>query len=257
MSAAQILSLFCHEPWPEGLFQSTREYTNLARAMDRWLEVLPDIRERIQGARVIDFGCGGGFQAVAMAESGAASVLGVEIAPKAYQFAKQSAAASSASDKIQIVEKTPANYHADVITSQNSFEHFVDAPEILKEWKACLAEDGQVLVTFAPPWYSPWGAHMAYFCRLPWVQLFFPERVIMEVRSRYRSDGASTYREGGLARMSLSRFERLVQESGFKIVHSSYECSWGLNFLRKVPVLRELFVNRVTAVLKHREAAKA
>jgi hypothetical protein len=50
--------------------------------------------------------------------------------------------------------------------------------------------------------------------------------------------------------MSLARFERIVRRSGLERVESRYECSWGLHFMRNVPVLRELFVNRVTAVLK-------
>ncbi len=247
---SRLLLMFCHEPWSEGLAQSTLGYSSLSTAFARWLEVLPDFRARIQGARVIEFGCGKGFQAVQMALSGAIIVLAVEIDPKALRATAELAAASPAVDKIRIVERIPPDFRADLITSQNTFEHLLDAEQVLQEWKRSLAPEGQILITFAPPWYAPWGAHMAYFCGLPWVHLIFPEQVIMKVRSRFRKDGARTYEEAGLARMSLARFEKVVRYSGFQIVDCRYDCSWGLHFLSNVPLVRELFVNRVTAVLK-------
>jgi SAM-dependent methyltransferase len=251
---AQLLMMFCHEPWEGGFFESSAAVHNLPRAFDRWLEVLPDFRTRIRGARVIDFGCGKGFQAVAMAQHGAVSVLAVEILPGDLQATRELAAASPVADKIRIVERIPQGYTADLITSQNSFEHFIDAESILQELKQALAPHGQILITFAPPWFSPWGAHMAYFCGLPWCHLLFPEKVIIDLRSRYRDDGARTYEDAGLARMSLAKFERVVRNSGLRFVDFRYECVWGLDFLNNIWGLRELLVNRATAVLEMAEA---
>lgn len=247
---SRLLLKFCHQPWPHGQAPSTESYAGLEKALERWLEVLPDLPARIQGARVIDFGCGGGYQAVQMAERGAGFVVALDIEPERLKIATEAAASSPASDRLLVADRVPQGFRADVITSQNSFEHFLDADQILDQWKTMLAPDGQVLITFAPPWYSPWGAHMAYFCILPWVHLMFPESVILRVRNRFRSDGVRSYEEAGLARMSLARFERLVRHAGFRIVEKRYDCSWRLDFLRHVPLVRELFVNRVTAVLK-------
>ena len=33
--------------------------------------------------------------------------------------------------------------------------------------------------------------------KLPWVNLLFPERVVLAVRSRYRTDGATRYEDCG------------------------------------------------------------
>jgi SAM-dependent methyltransferase len=251
---SRLLFLFCHEPWPDGQAPSTEAYAGLEKALVRWMEVMPDLLMRIQGARVIDFGCGGGEQAVQMAQRGAAFVVALDIDPERLKYAVNVAAANPAAARILVTDRVPPDFHADVITSQNSFEHFLDAEQILDKWKGLLVPGGKALVTFAPPWYSAWGAHMAYFCSLPWVHLVFPEKVILNVRSRFRSDGAHSYEEAGLARMSLAKFERLVRNSGFRIVESRYDCSWGLNFLRSVPLVRELFVNRVTAVLKVKQS---
>jgi SAM-dependent methyltransferase len=70
-------------------------------------------------------------------------------------------------DRVAFTGKIPTGMKADVIVSQNSFEHFLDAGEILAELRAALAPGGKLFVTFAPPWYAPWGAHMGIFCRAP------------------------------------------------------------------------------------------
>ena len=49
------------------------------RALDTLRAVFPDVDKEIVGRRVIDFGCGKGYQAVGYALAGAKSVVGVEI----------------------------------------------------------------------------------------------------------------------------------------------------------------------------------
>jgi hypothetical protein len=73
----------------------------------------------------------------------------------------------------------------------------------------------------------------------------------MSVRSRYRSDGARRYVdvESGLNQMSLAKFERVIADAGVQMTHRHYGCVKGLDFLGKLPVVRELFVNQVSCVL--------
>ena len=250
-----ILLRFCHEPWPEGKVPGRTYYYSIAKGLLRWKEVLPDMESHFVGARVIDFGCGEGYQAAAMAEGGAASVLGIEIDPPSLARCEQTRSECSAAAKLTFATSIPEGEVADLITSQNSFEHFVDAVSILAIWKRHLSPGGKILVTFSPPWYSPWGDHMAYFCSIPWVNLLFPERVVLQVRARFRKDDVRSYEDAGLARMSLNKFERLIATSGFVIRYAKLECSWGLHFFKNLPYLRELFVNRVTVILGHAPAA--
>ena len=84
---------------------------------------------------------------------------------------------------------------------------------------------------------------MAFFCRLPWVQLLFPERTVMEVRSLFRPKGKLVCPE-----MSVAKFERLVQASGFSSEYTRYDCVHQMNWLAATPV-RKLLVNRVSCVL--------
>ena len=90
---------------------------------------------------------------------------------------------------------------------------------------------------------------MGFFTKLPWVHLIFPERVVMAVRSRYRNDGAKTY-SVALAKMSIRKFEGLIRKSGLRVRHCRYDAVRGLNFLAHVPILRELFINRVSCILE-------
>jgi hypothetical protein len=89
------------------------------------------------------------------------------------------------------------------------------------------------------------------FTRLPWVNLLFPERDVMAVRSLYRHDGATRYEdiEGGLNRMTVARFERLMQESGMRVESLRLFSVKGLPAVTKIPIVRELMTAACSAVL--------
>jgi len=97
----------------------------------------------------------------------------------------------------------------------------------------------------------PYGSHMHFFCKIPWLNLLFPEAAVMSVRSRYKHDGAHHYEEveSGLNKMSLAKFERLVRTSGLKIVRRHYTAAKRLNFLTRLPMVRELLTVHVTVIL--------
>jgi hypothetical protein len=118
--------------------------------------------------------------------------------------------------------------------------------------KSALKSDGKLLVTFGPPWYAPYGSHMQFFTRMPWVNILFSERTVMRVRARYRSDGAMRYRdvESGLNQMTVAKFEALVKRNGLLLEEGRYQCIKGLNGLGRIPFLRELFVNHISCVLR-------
>lgn len=212
----------------------------LARA----IAVFPDFREVIRGGRVLDFGCGRGYQAAAMADCGA-FVTGVDLNRQELAIAEKTIRGRN----VVLFESIPPGSEYDLIYSQNSMEHWTDPSAILSLLSTHLASGGRLYITFAPPWYAPYGAHMGFFTKLPWVHLIFSERVVMAVRSRYRNDGAKTY-DAGLAKMSIWKFETLIRKSGLRVLYCRYDAVRKLNFLSHVPTLRELFINRVSCVLE-------
>jgi SAM-dependent methyltransferase len=245
--AARVLLLFCRTPGTPDYPMSGVHYQS-GKELDRLCEVFPDFSRELRDKVVIDFGCGLGYQSVAFAQAGARQVIGVDISEDGLRVARQRIRDQGLEDKIKFVARIPDDLKADVIVSQNSFEHFLEPAEILGELRRALAPGGQIFITFAPPWYAPWGAHMTHFCKLPWVQLLFSERTIMEARSLFRADGARTYHDSGLAQMSLAKFENVVASSGLHYAFKRYDCSRGLDWIQGTP-LRELFVNRVSCTL--------
>jgi SAM-dependent methyltransferase len=223
-------------------------------ALDEALEVFPDLPARIKGRRVLDFGCGLGMQSVALALRGAGEVLGVDINPRALEHGAELARTHGVEQRVRFAEQVGADDRGrfDVVLSLNSMEHFSDPEDVLQTMRSALQPQGELLVSFSPPWYAPYGGHMRYFTPLPWVHLLFSERTVMAVRRRFRNDGATRYEDvpGGLNRMSLAKFEALMRKQRLRPRLLRYDTVKGLPAVQRIPLARELLVNRVTCALQ-------
>ncbi len=248
LSERLLLSL-SHEPTADsgnnGSLESALALLNLA---------FPGFEDEIAGKRILDFGCGDGYQSAAMALRGAGYILGLDTNPPTLDRARRLAADMSLGN-VDFREKLDENDRGafDIVISQNSMEHFPDPAAVLQEMKSALRPDGRLLITFGPPWLSPYGSHMSFFTRIPWANIIFSESTVMKVRSRYIGDGAMRYEEvtGGLNKMTVSKFERLVRQCGLRLTYRRYRCIKGLDFLASLPAARELFVNHVSCVLQY------
>lgn len=180
------------------------------------IEVLfgPNIWNEFRGKVVIDFGCGSGGDAVEIAQRGAAEVIGIDLRQSQLKIARQRAEAAKVADRCQFTQETSKK--ADIIFSMDGFEHYGDPAEVLRIMRKLLKDDGAVIVEFGPPWYHPLGGHS--FSVVPWAHLVFTERCLIRWRSDFKSDGAKHFSEidGGLNKMSVRGFERLIAESDFE-----------------------------------------
>ncbi len=140
--------------------------TNLDNALDFLVKTVPDFPQRLTGKRVVDFGCGLGWQSIAMAKLGIArSITGVDI--RNNDRARANADANSVGDRVRFLEKLDQGEKYDVAISCSSFEHFSDPAAIVDMLKSAIVRDGEISISFAEPWWSPHGSHMDGFCRLP------------------------------------------------------------------------------------------
>jgi len=207
----------------------------------------PEFWHSVRGKTVIDFGCGHGDEAIDIARYGAARVIGIERPGKSLDIARKNLARAGITN-CEFVTETKER--ADIVLSIDSFEHFDNPDRILKFMAGLLKPDGRVIASFGYPWYHPLGGHLPLF---PWGHLVFTERSLMTWRSKFKTDGATRFEEmeGGLNKMSIRKFKRLISESPLQI-----------ETLRTVPIraarrlhcglTREFFTSLIQVTLKHR-----
>lgn len=193
--------------------------------------------ERFGGKRVLDVGCGLGYDAVEAARRGASFVMGIDIQEDLLRSARALADISGVGDRCRF--STAAAEKFDIVISINAFEHISDPDAALHLIRDSLAPGGVALIAFGPTWLHPHGGH--FFNLFPWAHVVFSEEAILKWRSNFVQDGARKFEEitGGLNRMTIRRFLRLVESSG--LAFRSLEC---------VPIgATRLFHNRLTREL--------
>ena len=215
---------------------------DLDTALSELRSAFPHFDALIRNKRVLDYGCGDGFQSVAMAREGAAAVMGVDISPQRLEHGKR-----LAGDAANVSFGTRAQGCFDVAISLNSFEHFPEPERDLQALADSIVPGGQILITFGSPWLSPYGSHMNFFTTFPWVNIVFSEKTVFRVRSLYRNDGSTSY-VPDMNKMTVRRFERIIAASGLKKAYWNYKAIKRLP-LTRIPILRELFINRISCVL--------
>ena len=244
-----ILRKFSRDPAAPA-YPGNTDRATIDNALAFMEKTVPGFSEMARGKSVLDFGCGYGLQAAALAQrSPTARVVGIDLPrPTLLERWQQFHLPN-----LTLTTTLPADETFDIVYSCSAFEHFDDPAEILSLMRArAKPQGGLVVISFAEPWYSPHGSHMDGFTRLPWVNLLFSERTVLNVRSRYRTDGARCYEEveGGLNRMTVARFERLIRESGLTIRFSRLFPVKRLPLVTRVPVVRELLTAAASCVLE-------
>lgn len=210
--------------------------------------------ESLHGKSVLDFGCGTGTNAILLAQHGCSKVVGIDLQERFLTEARAKAAAAGVADRCTFVSGSSEQF--DVILSTDSFEHFEDPGAILREMQRLLKPDGYLLIEFGYTWYHPLGGHL--FSVFPWAHLVFTEEALIRWRSDFKTDGATRFHEvaGGLNKMTLRRWERLVRESDFEFM--SYELI-PIRAMKRfhMPLTRELFTSFIRAKLRLSAAARA
>ena len=212
------------------------------------LEVLlgPAIWERLVDRTVIDYGCGGGEDAIEIARHGAQHVIGLDVIQR--YLAEGRLRAAEAGVPITFTDQTDTL--ADVVVSLDAFEHFADPQAVLSHMASLVRPGGAVLASFGPTWYHPYGGHL--FSVFPWAHLIFTERALIRWRADFKTDGASRFGEveGGLNQMTISRFERLVAASPLECIRLETVPIRGWRHLVRSRVTREFFTAIVRCELR-------
>lgn len=197
-----------------------------------------ELLNRLPGKIAADFGCGDGREAIELARHGSAKVFGIEIREELHEAARKLAREAGVDRVCEFVVRPPEK--ADIILSIDAFEHFDDPELILREMNSMLRPDGEIWISFGPPWYHPIGGHL--FSVFPWAHLLFSEKALIRWRSDFKPDGATRFSEvaGGLNQMTIARFERIVDASPLRIA------SLTILPIRKLKTLHNRFTREFT-----------
>lgn len=208
----------------------------------------------IKGKTVIDIGCGYGCEVISLIENGAKYGIGMDI-QNIFEQSIQKAERLGIREKVHYTTESLSNMapsSIEVAMSQNAFEHIASPEKMLSEAYRLLVPGGKFFITFAPSWLHPYGAHLHYMTKLPWVHLIFSEKTILNVRKLYRSDGAERYEDvvGGLNKMTIERFLKYVSNSEFDLEYLNLKPMKRFpRFFMKIPGLREFTTGSISAIL--------
>lgn len=233
------------------------------------LYLLPLLREwgvQIEGATVLDIGCGDGGGIGAMADAGM-RCRGFDIEQPYIELAKAMKGDREiefTTGDIYAAEKPFAGERFDIVILHDVFEHIERKEEVLEIIKSYLALNGRVVITF-PPYFSAFGAHQQFLRsklgRVPFFHLvpFAVSSIIPRLRGEDPRLVAEIRKLRSL-RMGIGRFESLAGRAGYGIERKKFYLV-GPNHIRfglvpvaagvtgSIPVVRELLVSGVVYLL--------
>ncbi|MFQ5650885.1 MAG: class I SAM-dependent methyltransferase [bacterium] len=198
--------------------------------------IIPFIQEVYplpEHAKVLEVGCGEGGVLKAFSEKGY-TCYGVDIAAHRIEHARRILQKEVEQRRITFyaadVHDTRVFEHLmgeiDVLILKDAIEHIHDQARILSVLHKFVKQGGVVFVAF-PPWWNPFGGHQqlaeSFLKVVPWVHLL-PQKLY---RGLLKVCGESEDKIAGLmeiydTRLSIHRFERLLQETAWQVLKRQF-----------------------------------
>lgn len=233
------------------------------------------------GLTVLDVGCGLGANLEHLVHLGAKSITGIDISYDQIQSTKTMFCEhhSSISRKLCFVTTDAAKMpfpdnSFDILVSADTFEHVDDLNATLQECARVL-KPGGFLYGYFPPFYAPWGAHMLNWIKLPWCQVFFSEKTILNVARKLEAQKSSVNSQlppetrldlqssdiiPFVNHITIKRFMYVVKN--LPVWHidrisflgpnwrTGHWMSWLANTLNRIPYIQEIFTAKAIFILQ-------
>jgi cyclopropane fatty-acyl-phospholipid synthase-like methyltransferase len=100
--------------------------TNMENALNFLLKTVPHFRELVNGKSVLDFGCGRGLQAAALARAYGTEVIGLDLPRPTLLTEWEQLQREYQLPNLTLTTVLPCDRKFDLVYSCSSFEHFDD-----------------------------------------------------------------------------------------------------------------------------------
>jgi SAM-dependent methyltransferase len=236
--------------------------------------VVPYLEEsgvQLVGKSICEIGCGEAGVLAAIKDRGAANVVGIDIRQEAIDRARVifdglKLKGDFALHNITDQDTPPAWREAfDLVILRDVIEHLDETENSLKHVMEFVKPGGHLYIVF-PPYYSPFGAHQhllkTFWGNVPFIQLL-PDAMFkpMTSKARHEIDIEEVSRLRDI-KLTIEDFRRASENVGLEIIREElfflrpvFKMKFGLptvkaNFLRHVPLLRELVALEASYLLK-------
>gem|GEM_PF-723614 len=181
---------------------------------------------RLDGKRILDFGCGMGGMSLWYATTWQCEVIGIDI------DAHHLAIAQKLQDKYGVrnvrfelrnLLEDPPEGPFDFIAMNDVVEHIPieHLPQIFRAFSQLLTPEGQLFISY-PPWQSPYASHVVHAVGIPWCQ-YLPEPLLLWLIRRHNkplvgqleSDLLSAYR--GLNQLTHPKLMSILAQTDLQL----------------------------------------
>lgn len=231
--------------------------------------LLPLMREwgiKVEGASVLDVGCGDGGGISAMYDAGM-HCKGFDVEQPYVDLANAMSDGRKMEMFVGSIYANPIPLEGeqfDLVILHDVFEHLDKKTYVLETLKKYLKPDGKLMITF-PPYYSAFGAHQQLlktsFVRVPFFHLipFSVSGIIMKLKNENQYY-VSEIQKLADHKMGIGKFERLLNETRYSIDHKKFyligpnHIRFGLTpldagLIGTIPLLREVLVSGIVYVM--------
>ncbi len=221
--------------------------------------VVPFIEEKMPitpDTTVMEVGCGEGGVLRAFHRKGC-KTIGVELSEYRVNLAKDLLQDEIAGGKMEIICSDIFDVdfsgkfqgYFDLIILKDVIEHIHGQAKLIQDLKQFLTPSGKIFFGF-PPWQMPFGGHqqmcnVKFLSRLPFFHLL-PKPLYKGMLQAFGEKPRTIeelleIKDTGI---SLERFERIVRQTGYQIVHKQlyfinpiYQFKFGLKPRKQIPIL--------------------
>ncbi len=218
-------------------------------------------KPNLSGKTILDFGCGHGALCIDIADSGAKSVLGIDLNDNLLNFANLNLDKNfdHLKDKVFFEKKDilKNNFEKkfDLIISKDTFEHTLKLPEVLKRFHDLLSENGRAYIGFGPLYNAYNGDHGRTQLNIPWLHTILPEKLIIKRYNKNNHTPIEKIEDLGLSKYSFKEYKSIFENSNFSIEYfetnkSDHPVSKIFNFLSNFKILKEYFTYNIYCILR-------